>query len=349
MTQFAFLFPEFPALLDPAKRAEAMALSDPRGACFYARLTLETALGWMYRSDPALRLPYDTNLSALIHEPSLERLTGPAIVAKAKFVKDQGNRAVHDPRPVSAGSAAAAVRELFHICYWVARTYAKRGQPPAGLAFDPGRLEKTLTITASTVAQIERLRADHDARAEALKEAEAARVASEEGRAALEEEIARLREEIAAARRANEATPDTHDYDEATTRDAFIDLLLHEAGWPLDQARDREWPVTGMPNETGEGFVDYVLWGDDGRPLALVEAKRTKKDARVGQQQANLCRLPGGGLRAAAGDLLHQRLRALVLGRRDVSAASRAGLPEEGRAGPHPLRHDCGGALSATP
>lgn len=288
MTQFAFLSPEFPALLDPAKRAEAMALSDPRGACFYARLALETALGWMYRSDKALRSPYDQTLAALIHEPSLERLTGPAIVAKAKFVKEQGNRAVHDARPVTAQSAAAAVRELFHICYWLARTYAKGAKPPAGLAFDPGRLEKTLTVSASTVAQIEKLRADHDARAEALRAAEAARMASDEGRAALEAEIARLREEIAAVRRANESVPDTHDYDETTTRDAFIDLLLHEAGWPLAEARDREWQVAGMPNGTGEGFVDYVLWGDDGKPLALVEAKRTKKDARVGQQQAKL-------------------------------------------------------------
>ncbi|WP_372922973.1 DEAD/DEAH box helicase family protein, partial [Roseovarius sp.] len=74
----------------------------------------------------------------------------------------------------------------------------------------------------------------------------------------------------------------------AATRDAFIDLLLAEAGWPLDAPRDREFPVQGMPNQSGEGFVDYVLWGSDGKPLAVVEAKRTKKDARVGQQQAKL-------------------------------------------------------------
>jgi len=43
-----------------------------------------------------------------------------------------------------------------------------------------------------------------------------------------------------------------------------------------------------MPNQTGEGFVDYVLWGDDGKPLALVEAKRTRKVSRTGQQQAKL-------------------------------------------------------------
>ena len=65
-------------------------------------------------------------------------------------------------------------------------------------------------------------------------------------------------------------------------------MLLHEAGWPLDEARDREYEVTGMPNAEGKGFVDYVLWGADGLPLAVVEAKRTSKSPEVGQQQAKL-------------------------------------------------------------
>ena len=43
-----------------------------------------------------------------------------------------------------------------------------------------------------------------------------------------------------------------------------------------------------MPNNQGIGFVDYVLWGDDGKPLAVGEAKRTKRDAAVGRQQAKL-------------------------------------------------------------
>ncbi len=64
--------------------------------------------------------------------------------------------------------------------------------------------------------------------------------------------------------------------------------MLAEAGWLLDQARDREYPVTGMPNSDGTGFVDYVLWGADALPLAVVEAKRTTKSAQVGQQQAKL-------------------------------------------------------------
>ena len=107
-------------------------------------------------------------------------------------------------------------------------------------------------------------------------------------RQALDEELQRLRAEIAEVKRANALQPDAHDYSEAETRDYFIDLLLREAGWPLDQPRDREFPVEGMPNEEGQGFVDYVLWGDDGKPLGLVEAKRTRKSAKVGQQQAKL-------------------------------------------------------------
>ena len=97
-----------------------------------------------------------------------------------------------------------------------------------------------------------------------------------------------MRAEVAEAKKAASAKPDTHDYSEAETRDYFVDLLLKEAGWSLDQSRDCEFEVTGMPNQEGKGFVDYVLWGDDGKPLGLVEAKRTRRDPRVGQQQAKL-------------------------------------------------------------
>ena len=93
---------------------------------------------------------------------------------------------------------------------------------------------------------------------------------------------------MAKAKKEAAAQPDPHDYSEAETRDRFIDLLLHEAGWPLKDKRDREYPVTGMPNTQDTGYVDYVLWGDDGKPVGLVEAKRTRKSPQLGQQQAKL-------------------------------------------------------------
>lgn len=289
MSQFAFLGKEFPALLTTARKAETHALSDPRGACFWARLTLETTLKWLYQTDPALKRTYNDTLAAMIAEPSLTKLTGPAIVTKARYIKEQGNRAAHDiGKPLSAQDAASTVRELFHVCYWVARTYAKTDKPDPSLSFDINKLEKSLTISASTVAQIQQIEAEVKAERKKAAEAEEALRASEEGRAKLDAELEAARAELAALRKANNAVPDDHDYNEAETRDSFIDLLLAEAGWALDQPRDREFPVEGMQSQSGKGFVDYVLWGDDGKPLAVIEAKRTKKDSRTGQQQAKL-------------------------------------------------------------
>ena len=60
------------------------------------------------------------------------------------------------------------------------------------------------------------------------------------------------------------------------------------SGWEFHKNIIEEFPVEGMPNNEQKGFVDYVLLGKNGKPVALVEAKRMTKDARVGQQQAKL-------------------------------------------------------------
>ncbi len=288
MTQFAFLKPEFPSVFDLARKAETSALSDPRAACFYARLALETAVNWMYDNDNSLRSPYDNSLSALIHEGTFRAVVGNVLVAKARIIKDFGNRAVHDTRAVAPQTSVTCVRELFHFSYWLVRTYARGAKPDASLAFSTDALPRAVQVEASSLAKLQAMAKEHEDAKKQLEEAHAARLKSDHERLVLDEEVKRLQAEIAAIKQANQSTADNHDYSEAETRDAFIDLLLAEAGWPLDQQRDREYPVKGMPNTAEEGFVDYVLWGDDGKPLAVIEAKRTKRDPRVGQQQAKL-------------------------------------------------------------
>jgi type I restriction enzyme R subunit len=252
-----------------------------RTACFYARRALELAVSWAYKHDASLKLPYQDNLSALIHDPSFKATAGEAVFSKARVINTLGNRAVHGHRSIPLDDAMVALRELFHVTYWLARTYGRAARPPPGLAFDASALPKATPVRGQTAEQLQQLEAGLRERDEKL----AALLAD---KTTLDEELKRLRAEVAAAKQAAAAQPDTHDYSEAETRDYFIDLLLKESGWPLDQPRDREFEVSGMPNNQGKGFVDYVLWGDDGKPLALVEAKRTRRDARVGQQQAKL-------------------------------------------------------------
>jgi type I restriction enzyme, R subunit len=281
MSNFDFLKAEWPEVFASATKAEASVRPDSRATCFYSRRTLELLVDWLYKHDGKLKFPYQDSLSALIFEPTFKTTVGPAVHAKARVIKDLGNLAVHTTKPIRQFDALTSVRELFHVCFWLARNYARGAKPIDGLGFDSDQLPKTSPVPAQTIAQLQQLSAQL-----AEKDAKLEELATDKLR--IDEELNRLRAEIAEIKRLNEATPDQHNYSEAETRDFFIDLLLKEAGWPLDKEQDREFPVTGMPNAKGEGFVDYVLWGDNGKPLGLVEAKKTKRDSRVGQQQAKL-------------------------------------------------------------
>ncbi len=299
-SNFAFLQAEWPALYTEATKAEHAALTDPRTACFYARRTLELAVVWLFQAEGGrggrLQMPYKPDLSAFLFEPSFKVLVGPALHAKMDVVRKQGNNAVHSARPITALDATAVLRELFQVAFWLARNYGRNvaARPDPALQFRAEFLPRPTNAAAEQAAAQASAQATQAALqklatlADELAARDAALTAAQQKTAALDAELAQLRAEVAAAKAANTATPDTHDYNEAETRDLYIDLLLKEAGWKLDQKRDREFEVQGMPNNQGLGYVDYVLWGDDGKPLAVVEAKRTRRDARVGQQQAKL-------------------------------------------------------------
>jgi type I restriction enzyme R subunit len=287
-TNFGFLQHGWPDLFAEASRAERALAADPRAACFYARRTLELAVAWLYRAETgqggSLRMPYKADLSAFLFEPNFKLLVGPALHAKMDVIRKQGNSAVHTARPVQPADALAVLRELFQVSFWLARHYGRdaAARPDPALQFRTDLLPTADTVApAQNQAALQKLAQD-------LADRDATLVAAQQKTAALDEELARLRAEVATAKAVNEAQPDAHDYSEEQTRDLYIDLLLREAGWTLSEAQDREFEVIGMPNQQGKGFIDYVLWGEDGKPLAVVEAKRTRRDARVGQQQARL-------------------------------------------------------------
>ena len=287
MSQFAFLKAEFPDVFAHISEAESFALSNPRAAAFYVRLALETAVTWLFRHDRTLKDPFESTLAAHLAEPSFRTLVGQTLAAKARFVKDTGNAAVHG-KAVSAAQAATCLREFFHIAYWLMHNYGRGAKPAADASFRAEALPRLAQVPSATLAQLQEIGRRFKETIESRERAEAARRAGEEGRAALEAEIKALQDQIAAIKAANQATADRHDYREAETRDLFIDLLLREAGFDPTAPDTAEVRVTGMPNAPGEGFVDYVLRGDDGKPLGIVEAKRTRKDPRIGQQQAKL-------------------------------------------------------------
>ncbi|MBO1268315.1 DEAD/DEAH box helicase family protein [Arthrobacter sp. PO-11] len=279
---------DWPDLAQHARRAEQFARIDPRASMFYARYTAERLVEWLYKVEPGLVLPYKDDLNALLNEPAFKNLVGGPIGSKLTIIRKAGNNAVHNTVNPTIQGAELVLKELHHVCYWLARNYAKNGsQLPPSLAFDAGHLAPVskAPVQQQSPEQLQKLEAELKAKDDALAQAAAAN-------ADLAAQLQQLQTEIAAAKKQNQSVPDHHDYDEALTRRHLIDLDLHEAGWPLANPEDREFRVDTMPTAggtlSGTGYVDYVLWGADGLPLAVVEAKRTTTDPHVGKQQAKL-------------------------------------------------------------
>jgi type I restriction enzyme R subunit len=289
VTIFDFLVPEFPDIYAEADRVANTALPDPRTSCFYGRRVVEQSVRWAFNVDPSLHATYGDTLSDLLNDPAFKRLMGDTVFRFAKAVVRQGNRAVHESTRVTQRDSITALSKLFQFSYWFARTYCRGEKPAPDLRFDPRYLPVPKKVQEASVEHIEELE-------EALQRSEQERLVALDAladKSDLEAEVENLKAEIAAAKKQAAATPDDHDYSEAETRDYFIDLLLAEAGWPFSKGqpvvgKDVEFEVTGMPNKKGLGYVDYVLWSDNGLPLGLVEAKKTRKSASEGQQQAKL-------------------------------------------------------------
>lgn len=283
-TNFTFLKDEWASVYIPAAKAENLVHTDARTSCFHARRALEIAVDWIYEYDHELRQPYDSNLSSKIFADDFKDNLPRNVFVKVDYVRRVGNEAVHSNRRITEGEALQTAKELFHFLYWMARMYTK-GTPKQfdGLKFDENLVPaEQVSIPAQTFAQLKQAYEE----AETRRKEEAERKQRLLVEPTIDEELERLRKQIAEAKKRNEKFPDSHDYSEADTRQHIIDLMLREAGWTLGKDATVEIEVSGMPNAAGIGYVDYVLWGDDGLPLAVIEAKRTSKGAEVGKQQA---------------------------------------------------------------
>ena len=269
---FAFLKQEFPHAAESASYAERHVYGDPRASCFHARHALERLVKRVYRVEKTLNPPKVTNLDAYLSEPAFRALVPEVVWQKAEYIRQAGNVAVHGNKSPTPEHALNVVRELGHVLYWAGRTYLRKGAKSLhGKTFDESLVPTGEPGAApASVEELDALKRDRDARKD------------------IEGELEALRERLAAIKAENETVPETRDWNESTTRRLIIDLALQRAGWPLDQEHDREYEVTGMPNDSGLGYADYVLWGDDGKPLAVVEAKKTTVDAAKGRQQAKL-------------------------------------------------------------
>ena len=266
MTNFDFLKSDkgFAGFADVAVNAERILHIDPSASVMNCRRAMEFAVKWMYSVDKDLRLPYEDSLAVMMTTEDFRAIVDDDIIRRMDFIRKVGNKAAHGGKAVTVQQAELCIENLFYFLDFVAYCYGKDYQEQT---FDPSLLALTAEEAMELVTTPEKVK---------LSE--------------LMEENRALKEELTARRAEQQQsyTAKPLDQTEFETRKLYIDTTLEDAGWIEGKNWINEVELPGMPNASGVGYADYVLYGDDGRPLAVIEAKRTCKDPSVGRQQAKL-------------------------------------------------------------
>ena len=237
-----------------------------------SRRALELTVKWLYANDNDLRIPYNDNLSALVHDITFKNIIDEKLLKQIEYVIKLGNFAVHNNKKITREEAILSLRYLYNFTCWIAYCYSDGYKEKE---FDENILPKQ-TVNILTVKERETLYQELEAKDKKLEET---RKENEE----LRRKLTQTREN----KKKNYAF-NVKDISEYETRKKYIDLELKLAGWDLETNIQEELKLQGMPNNQNVGYADYVLFGKNGLPLAVVEAKRTSVDPKVGQNQAKL-------------------------------------------------------------
>jgi type I restriction enzyme R subunit len=262
MTNFDFLKKEqkFSSFADVAISAEKILLIDYSASILNCRRAMEFAVKWMYSVDQSLIKPWDDKLVSLMSTDEFRGIVDADLFRRMEFIRKMGNNAAHAGKKATKEQALLCLENLYIFMDFLAYCYADEYQEGK---FNPDLITDN---SAETAAEAE------------LKLEE------------LMKENAALREELTSRREEQQQTyvPKPLDISEYKTRKIYIDAMLEDAGWVEGKDWINEYEIPGMPNKSEVGYADYVLMGEDGRILAIIEAKRTCVDVSRGRQQAKL-------------------------------------------------------------
>lgn len=264
MTNFSFLkkLPQFEELTTYCEDTEAFVLTKPVLSAISARNALEFVMKYIYKAK-AGSLPVRASLFELIDSYEISNFINDQVIKDSlHYIRILGNNAAHNNKI----KTTEAMLGLENLHFFVGEILVLLGLINDYPAFDKSLITKEAAEKPIEVETIE-------------VHGEAEKTFSE----GIKKESA-----FNAQRPAYMS--------EASTRKLLIDLYLKEAGWDVCEQEDVcvpgkagiEIKVLGMPNGTGEGFCDYVLYGRDGKPLAIVEAKKTSVSPEKGRHQVCL-------------------------------------------------------------
>ena len=274
MSNFDFILKNkiFKTFAEASVEAERSIAVTNVSCAIMCRRALELAVKWLYANDEELTMPYQNNLSSLIYDINFKSMVDKNVFKEITYIIKLGNFSVHSNKKVTREEAVICLKYLFDFMNWISYCYDSNYEE---VTFDEAILPNLSTnnLKKEEREELENKLYEKDVKLEkTLKENE------------------ELRQKLTNARTSKKEAYNfkVDDISEFETRKRFIDLDLEIAGWEFGKNVVEELEVRNMTSTQDKGFVDYVLFGENGKPLAVVEAKRTSKDAKYGQQQAKL-------------------------------------------------------------
>ena len=274
MSNFDFILKNktFKTFAEASVEAEKSISSTNVSCAIMCRRALELAVKWIYANDKELITPYQDNLSSLVYDINFKNIVDEKIFNEITYVIKLGNFSVHSNKKVTREEAVICLKYLFDFMNWIAYCY------------DSEYLESKFDESILPILS------EHNLKREQREELE---IQLNEKDSIIEKtlkENEELRKKLTSERERKQKSYNfkIDDISEFETRKRFINLDLEIAGWEFGKNIIEELQVSNMTSTQEKGYVDYVLFGENGKPLAVVEAKRTSKDAKYGKQQAKL-------------------------------------------------------------
>ena len=282
---FEFLRKEWPELANFGGYAEEYAYTDPQSSLIKLRSFGEFMVNFVYQKLNLPCLPKASFHDKLKGE-DFSGFTSSPVMTSFFTIKNLGNRAAHDAKGTDK-DAIFAIQQAYQLGAWL---YCGYHNVKSDVVPEFKAVNADANITTRLKQKLESTAALHK---QAMVELELQQQRFELLTTANKQATALKNEQVADNFAAfSGAAAKTLDFNEAKTRKYLIDLELREVDWDVGENRistdlvGQEVPVTDQPTPSGKGYVDYVLWDDDGLPLAVIEAKKTSANAALGKKQA---------------------------------------------------------------